>query len=105
MRKNKTLRFHDGQAGAAITVRVIQNANRNEIHAIRESGLIEIRLTEKNPERVNQALLAFLDGIFGGATHPLEIVAGIQSSEKLITVLGLTAEQVQEQVLAQMSHK
>lgn len=103
MKKNKAPRFHDGQAGAAITVRVTQNARRNEIHAVQENGLIEVKLTERNPERVNEALLAYLEGILGGAA-PLEIVAGIQSSEKLVTILGLSAEQVQEKILAQMPH-
>lgn len=106
MRKNNAPRFHDGRAGAAITVRVTRNANRNEIYAVQENGLIEVRLTEKSPERVNEALLAFLEGILGGAAaHPLEIVAGIQSSEKLVTILGLSAEQVQEKILAQMPHQ
>jgi len=105
MRKSKASRFHDGQAGAAITVSVTQNASRNEIHAVQENGLIEVRLTEKNAGRVNEALLAFLEGILGGAAHPLEIVAGIQSSEKLVTILGLSAEQVQEKILAQLPHQ
>lgn len=105
MKKNRAPRFHDGQAGAAITVRVTLNSGRNEIHAVQENGLIEVKLTEKNLERVNEALLAFLEEILGGAAHPLEIVAGIQSSEKLVTILGLSAEKVQEKILAQMSHQ
>lgn len=102
--KDRKFNLHNGQSGAAITVRVTPKAARNEISEVLDDGTIEIRLkTPKVDGQSNQALLEFLAEILSVKLSQLEIVAGLSGSDKLITILDLDKALVQERVLKNIS--
>lgn len=92
--------LHDGKMGAAITVRVTPRSSRNEISEILDDGTVKIRLTAShNEQKTNQALIAFLAEVLGVAPGQLEIVAGTEGHDKLITITDLDKAVVQERIL------
>jgi uncharacterized protein (TIGR00251 family) len=92
--------MHDGKRGAALTVRVTPRASRNEITEIMDNGTIKVRLTAPPVEgKANEALVNFLASILDTAPSKIDIVAGISSREKLITILDLTPEEVHQKVI------
>lgn len=102
--KERSFNLHDGQMGAAITVRVVPRASRNEISEILDDGTVKIRLTAPQvEEKSNQALISFLSEILGIDPKQLEIVAGISGNDKLVTIIGMDRLAVQEQILARLT--
>jgi len=93
--------LHAAGSGAAITVRITPRASRNEITEILEDGTIKIRLTAPPVEgQANSALIRFLADLLDIAPSKIEIIAGQSSRDKLITILGLSADTVQARILA-----
>ena len=96
--------LHDGQKGAALAVRVTPRARRNEIVEIQNDGTIKIRLTAPPVEgKANEALVAFLAEVLNVPSSRIEIVAGINGRDKLISILGLDAETAHQRILQNIS--
>lgn len=92
--------LHDGKKGSALAVRVTPRARKDEIAGIREDGTVKIRLTSPPVEgKANQALVDFLSDVLQVPKSRIEIVAGQQGRDKLISILDLDANTVQERIL------
>ena len=95
--------LHSGRTGSAITVHVTSGASKNEITEILEDGTIKISLAvPKNGKQVNEILIQFLMKILAARQAQLEIVAGMNGRDKLITILDMDTETVHALVT---SHK
>jgi uncharacterized protein (TIGR00251 family) len=87
--------FHitNAQQGAAFTVRVNTHAPRVEIAGVHDDGSLKIRLTEPPTDgRANAQLIAFLADRLRVDPAQIEIVAGEDGPNKLISVAGITPE-------------
>lgn len=100
MTQSRKFDLHNGQTGAAITVRVTPRSSKNEIQGIMDDGTIKIRITSAPVEgQANETLLKFLADILDVKNVQLEIIAGQTGKDKLISVIGLDASTVQERIL------
>ena len=96
----KKFELHDGKTGSALTVRVTPRSRRNEVVEIMNDGTVRIRLVTSNAgEGANQILIKFLSEILEVPASHLEVVAGIVGPDKLVTVLDMTAETVQQKII------
>ena len=96
-------RFHEGQRGSAIVVRVIPRSNRNEIVDILSDGKIKIRLTAPPIEgKANQALINFLSDLLGVSKSDIEIVAGHKSKDKIVSILNIDTTTLNELILGNL---
>jgi uncharacterized protein YggU (UPF0235/DUF167 family) len=96
----RRFRLHDGKSGAAITVRVTPRASRDELSEVLDDGTLKVRLTAPAGDQdLDRALIVFLSGLFGVKPAQLEIVAGTGGVDKLVTITGLDASQVQTKIL------
>jgi len=87
--------FKDARTGTAITVKVIPRAKTNEVAGLMDDGSIRIRLTAPPVEgAANQALVDFLSQLLGVHRSQIEIVAGLSSERKLISLLGISPQTV-----------
>lgn len=103
MSESRHYHLHNGQTGAAITVRVTTRASKNEIQGIMEDGTIKIRITSAPVEgQANETLLKYLAELLDIRASQLEIIAGQTGKDKLISVIGMDAETVQERILKQL---
>ena len=101
--KSRPLHFKDGQGGAAITVRLAARASRQSIDEILGDGTVKISLgVPGDGAQANQALIEFLAETMGVPRSRIEIVAGENSQDKLVTILGLDAQAVQQRLLKQI---
>ncbi len=99
MPKKSRPRLHSGRHGAAITVKVIPERGINQIENILPDGTLEISLNAENSaSTVNQALVAFLGSIVQVKVNQIDIIAGESGLEKLISILGVDADTVQERI-------
>ena len=95
--------LHNGKRGAALAVRVIPRASKNEIAGVLPDGTVRIRLAAPPVEgKANTELTKYLAQILGVPKTSIEIVAGEKGRDKLISVLDLDAQIAQERILAHM---
>jgi len=100
MVKKRKLDLHDGTIGAAITVRVTPRTARDEIHDILDDGTIKIRLTAPPVEgKANKELVKFLSSILDVPPSAIEILAGQSGHDKLLSIMGLSSQEVQKKIL------
>lgn len=105
--KERQFHFHNGKSGAAITVQVIPHAKRSEINEILPDGTIVVQLAAPagSDENINRSLVQFLTEILRVKTTQLDLVAGVSGNDKLITILDLDKEAVNERILGQLVKK
>lgn len=93
--------LHGGKKGAALAVRVIPLAERDEIVEVQADGTVHIRLkVSMLGGKENQALAGFLAKILGVPKSKIEVVAGLEGQDKLVSVLEMEPEDVQRKIMA-----
>jgi len=98
-RKLGNLNITDAKRGAAFTVRIITRAARDELVGAQEDGSLKIRLTASpNDNQANIALIKFLAQRLGVEESRIEIVAGKEHRDKMISVEGITTDDVEERL-------
>lgn len=100
MRKFK---LHNGRTGAALTIRVTPRARKTEISGFREDGSLRIRVSAPPVEgKANKELVKFLAKLLGVRKNRIEIVAGAKSLDKIVSIVDMSAEEVQDRILKGM---
>lgn len=95
--------LHDGRRGSALAVRVTPRASASQIIGALEDGTIKVHLaTDASEEQINVELVAFLAEVLGVPKSRVEIVAGGNGRDKLISILDMDVETVHQRVLAYM---
>ena len=104
MTQNRKFELHDGKNGAAIAVRITPRTAKNEIYAILDDGTVKIRLTAPPVEgKANKALIQFLSQVLDVPGSAIEIVAGQTGHDKLISIIGMNSESVQQKLLLHLA--
>ena len=87
--------FQDAKAGAAITVKVTPRAKKTEVIGFMEDGTIRMRVAAA-PEAgaANEALVEFLSEKLGIPKNQIDIMGGLSSERKLISLIGISPAQV-----------
>jgi uncharacterized protein len=93
--------LHDGKRGVAMAVRVTPRASRNEVTAIQDDGTVRVRL-ESSPKGgdSNDALVSYLAEVLGVPRSKIEIVAGETGRDKLISILDMDKDELQNRLMA-----
>jgi len=100
---DRKFQMHGGQKGSALATRITPRASSNEIAEVLDDGTIKIRLAAPPTENEsNDALLLFLSEILGVPKSQLEIVAGSDGRDKLISVVDMNVEMVHQRILAHL---
>ena len=94
----RNFNFHDGEKGSALAVRITTGKGKQQIVNILEDGTVVINLSGKT-KNLNQELIKFLSKNFGIAQKQFDIIAGAEGNEKLISILDVDSEEIQELVL------
>ena len=95
--------LHNGQRGSALAVRITPRASRNQIVGMLNDGTIKVHLaSEPADEELNVELVDYLAEVLGVPKSRVEIVAGENGRDKLVSVLDMDMETVHQRVLAHM---
>ncbi len=98
---DRKFRLHDGKKGAALAVRVTPRASRNEIVELLSDGTVKVHIAAPPvDDEANKELIKFMADVLGVPKSRLDIVAGANGRDKLITVMDMDAEAVQKRILA-----
>jgi uncharacterized protein YggU (UPF0235/DUF167 family) len=95
--------LHGGQRGSALGVRITPRASRNQIVDVLNDSTIKVHLVcGPADEEINIELLAYLAEVLGVPKSRVEIVAGENGRDKLISVLDMDVETAHQRILAHM---
>jgi hypothetical protein len=101
----RNFNFHDAQKGAAIGIKVIPRAKKTEIAGLMDDNTIKIRVAAPAVENAaNDALIGFLADLFKIKKDSIEIVVGLNSERKLVSLIGVTPAEVDEIVKRVLPH-
>ena len=88
----------DAQGGAAFAVRVMPRASKNEISG-RYGEAIRVRLAATLAEgAANEALIEFLSEKLAVGANQIEILAGHASRDKIVCVVGLSPQELEQRL-------
>ncbi len=91
--------LHHGASGAAIAVRVVPKSKQNRITEISKDGTVTVQLnTPDYREGSNQALVKFLSETLKVPATGIEIVAGLDGQDKLVTLLHIDSDTLQDRI-------
>jgi uncharacterized protein YggU (UPF0235/DUF167 family) len=103
MISDRNFRLHNGKSGAALAIRVIPRASRNQLAEILDDGTIRIRLAANSGDQVNSELKIYLSNILGVSESAIDVVAGQNSRDKLVSILNLSSETAQKKIIENLS--
>lgn len=96
----RSFKLHDGKHGAAIAIRVTPRARKTELSGIMADGTLRIRISAPPVEgKANKALIKYLADVLGVRKSRIEIVAGETGLDKIVSIVDMSAEQVQRRIL------
>ncbi len=97
----KNLEITNASGGAAFNVRVVTRASQTEIGGVGEDGILKVRLTAASAEgAANDELVNFLAKELGVEAAKVEVVAGREKRDKIISVEGVSPEVLEEKLLS-----
>jgi uncharacterized protein len=98
---SRKFHLHDGRRGVALAVRVTPRASRNEVTEIQSDGTVKVRLTASPVDGDgNKALIDFMAEVLGVPPTKIDIVAGLSGKDKLVSVLDMDKDEVNQRLLA-----
>jgi len=96
--------FKDGRHGSALAIRVVPRARKNEISEVMEDGRIKVRLTAPPVGgKANLALIRFLAEVLSVPESNVEIIAGEQGRDKIVSISGMDSQTVEKRVLEKLT--
>ena len=96
--------LHDGKKGAALGVRVVPRADRNEIVEVLRDGVVRIRLNAPPREdEMNRTLVEYLAEVLDVSKDRIEIVAGESGRDKLVSITDMDAKTAQQRILQSLA--
>jgi uncharacterized protein (TIGR00251 family) len=98
--KRRKFRLSEGKTGSALAVLVVPGAQRNQVEQVLQDGIIKVSLSVPSQDgQANQSLVKLLAETLEIPATKLEVVAGENSAEKLVSILGLDVDTVNERIL------
>jgi len=95
--------LHGGQRGSALAVRITPRASQNQIVGVLNDGTIKVHLvSDPSDEGLNVELLSYLAEVLGVPKSRVEIVAGENGRDKLVSILDMDVDTAHQRVLAHM---
>ena len=98
----KNYRLHNGKKGAALGVRIIPRAKRNEIVEVLNDGTLKVRLADSG-QALNESLRAYLASVLGVMIDRVDVVAGESKRDKLVSILDMNPTAVHEKIISTLN--
>lgn len=97
---DREFKITDARGGAALGVRVTTRATSTEIAGRLDDGTLKVRLqaSPAGDPAANKELTEFLAQRLGVELEKIEIVAGHDSRDKILSIEGLTTDQVEDKL-------
>lgn len=100
---NRQYVLHDGKRGSALALRVTPRASRNQIAGVLNDGTVKVHIAaDPSDATMNAEIVAFLAEVLGVPKSRVEIVAGENGRDKLVSILDMDVETAHQRIVAYM---
>ncbi|MDQ7024609.1 MAG: DUF167 domain-containing protein [Anaerolineae bacterium] len=91
----------DARGGAAVGIRVVTKAAATELVGKNDDGTLKVRLqaSPASDPAANAELIEFIAAQLGVEKEKIEVVAGANSRDKILSIEGLSTQEVEERLL------
>ena len=97
----REFKFHDGAKGSALAIRVVQKDKDKKIDRVLRDGTVVVNLEPESID-INQDLIIYLADILEITQTRLDIIAGHDGHEKLLSVLDMRPDEVQKAIFERL---
>ncbi len=94
--------FHYGEIGAALAIRVFVGGKHNKIDRVLKDGTVVLTILN-NPLDLNNEVITYLAKELGIERKRFDIIAGGEDRDKIISILDIAPEDLQEKILNKIS--
>jgi uncharacterized protein YggU (UPF0235/DUF167 family) len=95
--------LHGGRRGSALAVRITPRASNNQIVGVLNDGTVKVHLAAGITDKeIDQQLIIFLAEVLGVPKSRVEIVAGPSGWDRLVAVLDMDVDTVNQRIIAHM---
>jgi uncharacterized protein YggU (UPF0235/DUF167 family) len=98
----RKFKFSNGGKGSALAIRVSRDQDQLGFGDVLSDGTVVINIPPEVQD-IDLALMNFLAGVLDVAAKRLDVIAGGEANERLISILDMEPEQVQSIVLKNIS--
>jgi len=101
--KDRNFEITDARGGAAVGIRVVTKASETEIAGKTDEGALKIRLiaSPAGDPAANSELVSFLAEKLEIEASKIKILFGEDKRDKIVSIEGLTGQEVDEKLLPQ----
>ncbi len=98
--EKRNFRITDARGGTALPVRVVTQSETGGLAGVQEDGVLKVRLVASpaGDPAANAELIAIMSDVLGIPPNKIEIVAGASAREKILSVEGLTTDEVESRL-------
>lgn len=97
----KDYKFHDGEKGSALAIRVIAGSGKSSFSKVRKDGTVVIKLGPGEDD-LNARLLDFIARELGIPPGRMQVIAGKEDNRKLLSILDMKPKLIQKKILAKI---
>jgi uncharacterized protein YggU (UPF0235/DUF167 family) len=94
----REFKFHNGGNGAALAIRVKASSKRNRIKRVMKDGTVVVHLVGPGKD-INERLVQFLAQELQVEQNRLQIIAGLDGTDKLLSILEMQPSEIQRIIL------
>lgn len=94
--------FHDGEKGAALAIRVTHTKGASSFSKVHKDGTVVIQL-QQGEGTVNSRLIDFISRELNIHKKRLQIIAGEDGFNKLISIVDMKPMEIQRKILEKIS--
>ncbi len=90
----------DAKGGSGLSIRVVTRAAKTEFAGLTEEGVLKVRLqaSPAGDPAANDELVGFLAEALSVEPGKIEIVAGAEGRDKLVSIEGISVEAIQSKI-------
>ena len=96
--KARDFKFHQGAKGAALAIRVKTGARRETFKRILRDGTVVVQLKGPGGD-LDKKLVQFLSRELKISQSRVQIIAGQDGKDKLVSIMNMNPEQIQQAIL------
>jgi uncharacterized protein YggU (UPF0235/DUF167 family) len=98
MMAQRNFKFHDGERGTALAIRVKQSRGESCFSQVLKDGTVVVVL-EQGKSEINTRLIHFVSDRLGVSKERIQLIAGEDGNNKLISIVDMKPKEIQKMIL------
>jgi uncharacterized protein YggU (UPF0235/DUF167 family) len=101
---SRDFRFHDGESGTALAVRLVRKKGKTAITKIKKDGTVVLNCGSEMGD-LDSGVINYFSGLLGVKPEKINVIAGQKRSEKLLSFIDIAPTTVQKKIIQSISGK